>query len=342
MMTIRNLRLIVYCVAALLAMIPNALATEDKLIVATAQRGAWESAAAPLGQQAGIFTKHGIALEFVFTQDDSTTEDRVISGGADVGLAVNAMHVMRAYARGAPLRIIGAQRAGSVNYWYVPKSSPIKSIEGMDGKTIAYESNGSSSHYDAIDFMREYGLKAKLVLTGGTNATLAHVKAGIVDIGWGTLPFGIDRIALGDIRVLARANDVPGIRNKTTSVMITNAETLQKRRQVLVRFLRAYQEAVEWMYSDPAALQHYAELADMPEGVARKLRDEFFPKEMLSPGRITGLHAVANDAMALRYLHKVLSRGQIRNLAPSAPATPIERVLCVFASGACPMGLIAP
>jgi NitT/TauT family transport system substrate-binding protein len=342
MMTIRNLRLIVCCAAALLTMIPNALATEDKLIVATAQRSAWESAAALLGQQAGIFKKHGIALEFVFTQDDGATEDQVISGGADVGLAVNAMHVMRSYARGAPLRIIGGQRAGSINYWYVPKSSPIKSIEGMDGKAVAYEGNGSSSHYDAIDFMREYGLKAKLVLTGGANATFAHVKAGIVDIGWGALPFGIDKIALGDIRVVARANDVPSIRNKTTSVMITNAESLRKRKQVLVRFLLAYRESVAWMYSDPAALQRYAELADMSEGVARELRDEFFPKEMLSPGRIIGLNAVVNDAMALRYLHKVLSRGQIRILAPSAPATPVERVLCVFDSEACPMRLVAP
>jgi NitT/TauT family transport system substrate-binding protein len=342
MMTIRNLRLVVCCAAALLAIIPNAVATEDKLVVATAQRGAWESAAALLGQQAGIFKKHGIALEFVFTQDDDATEDQVISGSADVGLAVNAMHVMRSYVRGAPLRIIGAQRAGSINYWYVPKFSPIRSIEGMEGRTIAYESNGSSSQYDVIDFMRTHGLKARLVLTGGTNATLAHVKAGIVDIGWGALPFGIDKIALGDIRVVARANDVPSIRNKTTSVMIAHAETLQKRKQVLVRFLRAYREAVEWMYSDPAALQRYAELADMSEGVARKLRDEFFPKEMLSPGRIIGLNAVANDAMALRYLHKMLSRGQIRNLAPSAPATLIERVLCVFANEACPMELIAP
>jgi NitT/TauT family transport system substrate-binding protein len=342
MMTIRNLRLVVCCVAALLAIIPNALATEDRLVVATAQRGAWESAAALLGQQAGIFKKHGIALEFVFTQDDTETEDQVILGSADVGLAVNAMHVMRSYAHGAPLRIIGAQRAGSINYWYVPKYSPIRSIEGMEGRTIAYESNGSSSQYDVIDFMRTHGLKARLVLTGGTNATLAHVKAGIVDIGWGALPFGIDKIALGDIRVVARANDVPSIRNKTTSVMITHAETLQKRKQLLVRFLLAYREAVEWMYSDPAALRRYAELADISEGVARELRDEFFSKEMLLPGRIVGLRAVANDATALRYLHKTLSRGQIRNLVPSAPATPIERVLCVFDSDACPMGLIGP
>ena len=341
MVIIRNLRLVVCCATVLLAVIPKALAVEDTVVVATAQHGVWESAAAELGWQAGIFKKHGLLLKFLFTRDSIETEERVISGSADVGLAVNAMHVMRSYAYGAPLRIIGAQRAGSTNYWYVPKSSPIKSIEDMDGKTVAYESNGSSSHYDAIDFMRKYGLKAKLILTGGANSTFAHVKAGIVDIGWGAPPFGVDKIALGDIRVIARANDVPSIRNKTTSVMITNAETLQKRKRVLARFLLAYRESVEWIYSDPAALPRYAELADVSERVARELRDEFFPKEMLLPSRIIGLNAIVKDAIILRYLQKVLSRGQIRNLIPIAAPTLVERVLCVFISAECSMALIA-
>ena len=121
---------------------------------------------------------------------------------------------------------------------------------------------------------------------GGTNATFADASAGIVDIDWGAPPFGIDKIARSDIRVIARANDVPSIRNKTTIVMITNAEILQEREQVLERFVLAYREAVEWMYSDPAALQRYAELANVSKGVARELRDELFPEEMLLPGRI--------------------------------------------------------
>ena len=211
MVTFRNLRSVVYSAAVLLAVMPRALA-EDKLIVATAQHGAWELAAAELAQQAGIFKKHGLVLEFLFTRDSSETEQRVISGSADVGSAVSAMQVMRTYAFGAPLRIIGAHMAGSTNYWYVLKSSPIQSFEDIAGKTVAYETNGSSSQYDAIDFMRKFGLNAKLVPAGGANATFKQVKAGLIDVGWGAPPFGIDKIALGDIRVVARANNVPSIR----------------------------------------------------------------------------------------------------------------------------------
>ena len=66
-----------------------------------------------------------------------------------MGLAVGVMKVMRTYAFGAPLR---AHMAGSTNYWYVLKSSPIQSFEDIDGKVVGYETNGSSSQYDAIDY----------------------------------------------------------------------------------------------------------------------------------------------------------------------------------------------
>jgi NitT/TauT family transport system substrate-binding protein len=79
----------------------------------------------------------------------------------------------------------------------------------------------------------------------------------------------------------------------------------------------AYREADEWMYSDPAALRRYAELAGVSKGVARELRDEFFPKEMLLPDSIVGLNAIVKDAIGERYLQKGLSRGQISSRRPA-------------------------
>src|SRR5271166_2574741 len=241
-------RFIVVSLAAALALMPKAWA-EDVLKVAGVQHAAWETAAPELGQQAGIFKKYGIVLDLIHLSDVKEIIQSVVSGEADIGVGVGTMSVMQAYAYGAPIRIIGASIAGSANYWYVLKSSPIKSLKDMNGRTVAYERNGSSSHYDAIDFMRKNGLKAKLVLTGGADATFAHVNAGVVDIGWGARPFGVDKIEQGAIRVIARANDLPKIRNKTVGVTITSADTLWKRRDVLVRFLQAYRETIEWMYS---------------------------------------------------------------------------------------------
>jgi NitT/TauT family transport system substrate-binding protein len=321
MTPIRKLCYIFCSIALLLMLIPRAVA-DDKLIIATAQHRAWESAATELGQQAGIFKKYGLALEFLFAQNGNEIKESVVSGKADVGLAVGVKQVMHAYAFGAPLRIISAHMAGSANYWYVLKASPIRSVKDFNGKIVAYETNGTSSHFDAIDLSRQFDFNAKLVPAGVASATFNQVKAGRIDVGWAVPPFGIDKILAGDIRVVARANDIPGIRGKTSNVMITHADTFQKRRDVLVRFLQAYQETIEWMYSDPTALQRYAELAEVPEGVARQLRDDVFSKNMLLPGKINGLNAITKDAIILRYLQKALSRQQTANLVQiAAPAS---------------------
>src|SRR5215216_4821513 len=134
--------------AALLLLLPSASA-EDTLKVASPQRGAWESSAPELGQQAGIFKKHGITLDVLYIQGSYEAQQRVISGSLDLGLNIDLMDVLRASVRGAPIR----------------------TIEDLVGKSMAYEENGSLSQYNVLDFVKGNRLKAKLAPTGGPAAT---------------------------------------------------------------------------------------------------------------------------------------------------------------------------
>jgi len=253
------------------------------------------------------------------------------------------MAAMRAYARGAPLRIIGANRTGAANYWYVLNTSPIQTIKDIAGKTIAYAMNGSSSHYDALDLIRQFRLKARLVATGAAAATFSQLMADRIDIGWATPPFGLDEIEQGTIRVVAHANDVAMIRGKTVSVMITNADTLQNRKDALARFMHAYRETIDWMYSDPVALRRYAEFAGVSEAVAQRQRDEFLTKDMLSPDKIVGLRPLMKDAVTLRYLQARLSRKQIAELFQMASSALDGPAGCPSSSPQCmPVGAISP
>jgi NitT/TauT family transport system substrate-binding protein len=304
----RHLRCAIATAAALLALVPKASA-QDLLKVASGQRGAWESAVPELGQRAGIFKKHGIVLDLLYTESEDETLQRVISGSVDVGLGIPAAEVLRAYVRGQPVRIIGANVTGGHSFWYVLANSPIETIKDLIGKTIAYATNGSSSHYDALDFSKEYRLKARLVPTGGTATTFSELTANHIDVGWGAPPFGIDEIEQGEIRIVARANDVAKIRDKTLTVLSTSADTLEKRKDALARFMQAYRETIDWMYSDPAALNHFAEYAGVSDGFAQRLRDGFYTKGMLSPDMITGLKVIMKEAHVRR-----LSRRQVREL----------------------------
>ena len=80
----RSLGYVIAAAAALSAMTPEAMA-EDSLKVAVDQRGAWETAAPELGQQAGIFKKHGLTLDLTYPRAESEIETAVISGSAVVG-----------------------------------------------------------------------------------------------------------------------------------------------------------------------------------------------------------------------------------------------------------------
>jgi NitT/TauT family transport system substrate-binding protein len=246
------------------------------------------------------------------TYADEDTELPVISGNADVGVGVGVMDVLRAYTGKDPsLRIIGANMTGSANYWYVAATSPIKKVKDISFRSIAYS---KADQYDTFDFLDRFGLKARPVMISGETAAFDQVMAGKIDVGWATPPLGFDALEEDRIRIVAKASEVPKIRDKTVSVMIANADTLQQRGDVLARFLQAYRETIDWMYADPVAPKAYAEFADMPEGRARRLRDEFFTKDMLSPDKIVGLSVIARDAAKLKYIRASMSTKQLTEL----------------------------
>ena len=110
------------------------------------------------------------------------------------------------------------------------------------------------------------------------------------------------------------AGSHPAIRRDTVRVLITNADALQTRKDVLARFMQAYRETIDWMYSDPAALKRYAEFAGVSEGIAQRLRDEFYTKDMLVPDKVVGFDAIMKDAITSRYITTPLSKAQIAEL----------------------------
>ena len=77
----------------------------------------------------GIFKKHGLDIEVLYTQGGPELHQAVISGSMDLACGGGIESAIGAYSRGAPLRIIGSEMIGSPDtYWYVLAKSPIKSL----------------------------------------------------------------------------------------------------------------------------------------------------------------------------------------------------------------------
>src|SRR5215831_2699485 len=304
------------CWVALMALTAatNAQA-EETLKLAIGQRGNWENAAPELGQKAGLFKKHGLVLEILYTQGAGETLQAVISGSVDLGLGVGTAGVLGAFAKGAPVRAIANSTTGADDlYWYVPATSPIKSIKDAAGKTIAYSTTGSSTNLAVLAFIRQFGVDAKPVATGSPSSTFTQTMSGQVDIGWSSPPFGVEALQQGRIRLVVRESDVPSFRNQTVRLMIANTATAEKRRDAIQRFIQAYSETLDWMYSDPAALKAYAEWVTISESLAREVRDQFYPKENLRLDRLSGLDEAMADAVGLKFLSAPLTKQQQEEL----------------------------
>jgi len=244
------------CGLSALALGAGAACAEDALKVAVGARGVGETFVAELGQNAGIFKKHGLALDVLYTQGAGETQQVVISNSAQIGVATGFLGALGAFAKGAPVRIIGATfTGGSQMFWYVPADSPIRSLKDTEGKTVAYSTNGSSSHTAVLALQRSSGVKFKPTATGAAPATLTQVMSGQIDVGWAGAPFGVDMAEAGKTRLIAKASDDPALDRQTVRLIIANATELAQRKDVFVRFMRGYREALAWVYETPQGLK---------------------------------------------------------------------------------------
>src|SRR6478736_10056012 len=275
---------------------------QDKLKVAIPQRGAWDAGVAELGQRGGIFKKYGLDLEILYVQAGPESIQAVIGGSMDIATAAGVSAALGTFAKGAPIRIIGSEMIGAPDlYWYVPTNSPIQRVEDFNGKTVAYSLTGSSSHAGLLALIAQYKLTAKPTSTGSISATLTQTMTGQVDVGFSGVPFFLDQMEDGKIRIVATGSDVDSLKSRSGRVNITNLQTLQNRRDVLVRFHAAYKETIEWMYSEPSALKIFSEFTNLPERVVSKVR-ELVPKETLAPDRIVGVDQIIAEAVGMKFM----------------------------------------
>jgi NitT/TauT family transport system substrate-binding protein len=294
-------------------------AADDLVKMTIGQRGNWDTSIAHLGEKAGIFKKHGLQLEMIYTSGSGETLQPVISGSVDLGLAVGTLGAMAAYSKGAPVRIIGAQATGAADYWYA-KNPAIKTLKDTNGHTIAFSTNGSSTHSVVRAFIDEFKLTAKPQPTGNPSATLTAVMTDQVDVGWAAPPFGLKEMEEGKIHLVARATDATLVRGQTIRVLVANADALVKRKEVIDRFMKAYRESIDYLYSsNPQVMKDYAEFARVSEPLAKRVRDEFFPKSLVNPDQIHGLDSLIPEAVNLKFIPAPLTKEQIAELIQISP-----------------------
>ena len=179
---------------------------------------------------------------------------------------------------------------------------------------MAYSTNGSSTHTSVLALKKFTGVDFVPTQTGAAPGTYTQVMSGQIDVGWAGAPFGVDAVEQGRTRVVAKASDDPVLDRQTIRLLIANSNEMAQRPDVFVRFMRAYREALDWVYSTPEGLSAYAKWASISEATAKRALAEFLPKAAVDPDRISGVDDVMADAVTFKYIPAPLTKQQLDEL----------------------------
>jgi NitT/TauT family transport system substrate-binding protein len=312
MIATRAIATVLAAVAALPAQ--DALA-QDRLKIAVGGRGIGETFVTEVGDKAGYFKKHNLALDIFYTDGGGETQQAIISNSAQIGVASGFLGAIGVFAKGAPVRVIGGSyTGGSQVFWYVPANSPIRQVADLEGKTAAYSTSGSSTHAGLLALQKHYKVNFKLIQTGNAAATMTATMSRQVDAGWAGAPFGVAELEAGKTRLIMKSSEAPDFDKQTGRVIIANADELRARPDVFVRYMRGYRDSLEWIYSTPEGLKAYAAFAKLSEDTARRALREFLPPAAVDPDRISGVDEVIADAIAFKFIAAPLTPEQLREL----------------------------
>jgi NitT/TauT family transport system substrate-binding protein len=303
-----------FAVALLLSALGASLGHAETLKVAIAQKGNWDTSIVDFGMKQGFFKAEGLDIEPTYTEGGANNEQAVISGSTDLAVGTGLLGIISAYTKDAPVRVIAAEMTGLPDlYFFALADRGIKSIKDATGKTIAYSNPGSSSQLATLALLRQAGIEAKPVAGGALPAVFTQTMTGQIDIGHTVPPMGLQELKDGKIVIVARANDVPEIKNQTVRVNVANLNFLQAHRDLAVKFARAYQKSLDWAFGDPKAIDYFAE----GKGVSRALAQEafaYYAKMDEQPYEIKGLQRTLDDAYQFKRIPKPMTPEEVKGL----------------------------
>jgi NitT/TauT family transport system substrate-binding protein len=289
-------------------------AQAETLKVAIAQKGNWDTSIVDFGVAQGFFKAEGLDIVPTYTEGGASNEQAVISGSTDLAIGTGLLGIISAYTKDAPVRVIAAEMTGLPDlYFFARADRGIKSLKDATGKTIAYSNPGSSSNLATLALLRQAGIEAKPIAGGALPAVFTQVMTGQIDIGHTVPPMGLAELKKGEIVVVARANDVPEIHDQTVRVNVANLTFLTAHRDLAVRFVRAYQKSLDWSFSDPKAIDYFAD----GKAVSRALAEEafrYYTKSDEQPYEIKGLARTLNDAYEFKRIPRPMTVDEVKGL----------------------------
>lgn len=301
--------------AAGIAVLSASSFAADKVRLVNSTKVVFETEHPYTGLEEGIFKKHNLAVSVIHGSGGAASLQAVITGSQDVVWGNGVLGVLSAYAKGAPVRILGSNIRGVPDlYWYVKPESPIKSFKDLDGgKVMAYSRPGSTTDLAARFIASALKIEPKFVSVGGPSGSRTQLMSGQVETGWSVYPLNKDLLREGKIRIIGTGKEATGLNGITIRVIAANVNWLNKNRDVAKRLMTAFDESLKMTYNSQKRLQTYAKRWNLNfEDVKSATEDT--PLEVATILPVAGLDKINQIALDNKKIRELLTAEQLKEL----------------------------
>jgi NitT/TauT family transport system substrate-binding protein len=273
-----------------------------------------------IAQDKGFYRENNIDVDAVFTRGGGENVQAVVSGDAQIGLGTGTLAVISAFVKKAPIKIAAAEITGMDAFWYVLANTPMRKLEDLAGKKVAYSRPGASSHMAVLgiaDQIKAKGLKpAEPVSLGGIPEVYTAVRTGQTDAGWSVAPFQLDKVEKGELRVVVRGEEINAMKEISARVHFTNNDFAAKNPDAVRGFFRAQQRALDYMFDhkeETAKIWIRRAELKFPESAVLKTWD-YYNRASMTLKPIRGLQATIEDGIRNKFLTQPLTQAELNSL----------------------------
>ncbi|HBV87523.1 MAG TPA: nitrate ABC transporter substrate-binding protein [Desulfosporosinus sp.] len=256
-----KIKFIVGSVLLICALVLSGCATNDKntsqpdpgkieeVRVASWSKSITEQTNLLVDEEKGFYKDKGVKVAFIPGAGGGDAIKNILTGQADIAFT-DPGSLYSALDKGEKLKVIYNIYPQNVFNVVSLKEKNITKPEDLKGKKIGVYSLSSGTRQNLLVLLHQAGLTEKdvtIVETGLLN--FAPLMQGQVDATAATdtgLETGKQK-GLGDVYVL----EVKNYLNVPSDVYVVTEKTYQEKKEVLKRFLEAYQNSAQWMIDNP-------------------------------------------------------------------------------------------
>ena len=228
-----------------------------------------------VGDQAGIFKKHGLDLKIVDFLGGSKMAQAMAAGSIDIGDGAGTE--MALVAKGVPMLAI-CESTSTFPFLSigVPSDSPVKSLKELKGKKMGISSPGSLTDWLARELASKEGWApddvTRVAIGNGAAGIVAAFREHLVDADIGTTSLFLDMQDKGTARLLARVSDYEGPAG--SGALFASKHLIDTNPDAVRAFVAGWVETIDFIRTHKAeTVKIESGVTGLPESVMSKEYD---------------------------------------------------------------------